>query len=76
VLSTIKEYSLRKSQVRISTIYTKYVCLKISDHYCQDLQAEHMNMRIIDCIDNYDIMEGGPAHRLIIVLRPLGTDQG
>jgi hypothetical protein len=26
---------------------------------CQDLQAEHMNMRIIDCIDNSYLMEGG-----------------
>jgi len=35
-----------------------------------------MNMRIIECIDNYIVIEGGPAHRLIIVLRPLGSDQG
>ena len=34
---------------------------------CQDLQAEHMNMRfLIDCIDDDDaIMDVGPAHRLI-----------
>jgi len=30
-------------------------------------------MRIIDCIDFYILMEEGPAHRLIIVLHPLGV---
>jgi len=35
-----------------------------------------MSMRIIDCIDFYILMEEGPAHRLIIVLHPLGADQG
>jgi hypothetical protein len=43
---------------------------------CQDLQAEHMDMRVNDCINCYVLMEGGPAHRLIVVLSPLGTDQG
>jgi hypothetical protein len=43
---------------------------------CQDLQVEHMNMRVIDCLDCNYLMEEGPAHRLIVVLRPLGTDQG
>jgi len=33
-------------------------------------------MRVIDCIDYNCLMEGGPAYRLIIMLRPLGTDQG
>jgi hypothetical protein len=38
---------------------------------CQDLQAEHMNMRVIDCInDYYAIMEVGPAHSLIPGARP------
>ena len=41
---------------------------------CQDLQAEHMNMRIIDYIDYYCLMEGGPTHRLITVFCPLSTD--
>jgi len=44
--------------------------------FCQDLQAEHMNMRIMDCINCYVLMEEGPAHRLIAVLHPLGADQG
>ena len=35
-----------------------------------------MNMRVIDYIDNYYLIEGGPAHRLIIVVRSLGADQG
>ena len=35
-----------------------------------------MNMRVIDCIDCYIIMEEGPAHRLIVVLHSLGADQG
>jgi len=47
----------------------------VSNKY-QDLQAEHMNMRIIDCIDCYILMEEGPARRLIIVLHPLSADQG
>jgi len=33
-------------------------------------------MRVIDCIDNYCLMEEGPAHRFIIVLHLLGADQG
>jgi len=33
-------------------------------------------MGIVDCIDSYYLIEGGPAHRLIIVLRPLSADQG
>jgi hypothetical protein len=33
---------------------------------CQDLQAEQLNMRVVDCIDDsYFSMEMGPAHRLI-----------
>jgi len=43
---------------------------------CSDLQAEHMNMRIIDCIDFCVLIEEGPAHRLIVMLHPLGADQG
>jgi len=36
-----------------------------------------MNMRVIDCIDYcIAIVDVGPAHDLIIVLRHLGTDQG
>jgi len=31
-------------------------------------------MKIIDCIDFYILIEEGPAHRLIIVLHPLGAD--
>ena len=42
----------------------------------QDLQAEHITMRVIDCINYCYLMEGGPAHRLIKVLRPLSADQG
>ena len=41
---------------------------------CQDLQAEHMNMRIIDCIHCYVLMEEGPGHRLIVVLHLLVAD--
>ena len=33
-------------------------------------------MRIIDCIDCYILIEEGPAHRLIVVLHPLGADRG
>ena len=33
-----------------------------------------MNMRIIECIDFYVLIEEGSAHRLIIVLHPLGAD--
>ena len=33
-------------------------------------------MRVIDCIDYDYLMEGGPAHRLIVVLHPLGREQG
>jgi hypothetical protein len=44
---------------------------------CQDLQAEHIEHEVlIDCIDYSLLMEEGPAHRLIVVLRPLGKDQG
>jgi hypothetical protein len=32
---------------------------------CQYLQAEHMDMRVIDCIDCSLFMEVGPAHSLI-----------
>jgi len=33
-----------------------------------------MNMRIIDCIGCYILMEEGPAYRLIVVLHPLDAD--
>jgi len=53
------------------------VLVRVKDNpKCQVLQAEHMNMRIIECIDCYVLMEEGPAHRLIVVLHPLGADQG
>jgi hypothetical protein len=41
-------------------------CCLIKTCYCQDLQAEHINMRIVDCIDDYyAIMNVGPARSLI-----------
>jgi len=42
--------------------------------HSQVLQAEHMNMRIIERIYFYVLMEEGPAHRLIVVLHPLSAD--
>ena len=33
-------------------------------------------MRIIECVNFYLLIEEGPAHRLIVVLHPLGADQG
>jgi len=33
---------------------------------CQDLQVEHIDMRVIDCIDGSDtIIDAGPARSLI-----------
>jgi hypothetical protein len=41
------------------------------------VQAEHMNMRVkLIILMILLFKEVGPAHGLILVLRPLGTDQG
>jgi hypothetical protein len=69
-----------KSDNASNFVFESVASQSFGDHLAdtdgQDLQAEHINMRVIDCINYSHLMEEGPAHRLIIVLRPLGTGQG
>jgi len=58
-----------------STLHTVYNMAKLIKK-CRVLQAEHMDMMVIDCIHCYVLIEEGPAHRLIVVLHPLSADQG
>jgi len=59
----------------VESVVLEFTALLVQPQYwkCQGLQAEHMNMRIIECIDCSVLMEEGLAYRLIVVLCPLGA---